>query len=55
MHLEGTPSDKLPDVLATGATDASLVFLSLSSRDILPGIRSIIALSNTGWRVCAIR
>jgi hypothetical protein len=33
MHLEGTPSDKLPDVLATGATDASLVFLSLSSRD----------------------
>ena len=33
MHLEGTPSDSLPDVLATGTSDASFVFLSFSSRD----------------------
>ena len=34
MHLEGTPSDQLPDVLATGSSDAGFVFLSLSSRDL---------------------
>lgn len=33
MHLEGTPSDQLPDVLATGASDISLMFLSLSARE----------------------
>lgn len=33
MHLEGTPSELLPDVLATGQTDAEFVFLSLSERD----------------------
>jgi len=33
MHLAGEPSDTLPDVLATGATDADYVFISLSSRD----------------------
>ncbi len=33
MHLEGVPSDQLPEVLATGSSDASFVFLSLSSRD----------------------
>lgn len=37
MHLEGTPSDGLPEVLATGAGDAGFVFLSLSQRD--PGGR----------------
>lgn len=33
MQLAGTPTDQLPDVLATGASDASFVFLSLSARD----------------------
>ncbi len=33
MHLEGTPSEQLPEVLATGASDASFAFLSLSARD----------------------
>lgn len=33
MHFEGTPSEQLPDVLATGQGDASFVFLSLSERD----------------------
>ena len=33
MHLVGTPSDQLPDVLATGRSDAEFVFLSLSGRD----------------------
>ena len=33
MHLEGTPSDQLPEVLATGLSDADFIFLSLSSRD----------------------
>ena len=33
MQLVGTPSDNLPDVLATGATDTNFVFLSFSSRD----------------------
>ena len=33
MDFPGTPSDQLPDVLATGASDARFVFLSLSSRD----------------------
>ena len=33
MHLVGTPSDSLPDVLATGASDAEFVFLSFSGRD----------------------
>lgn len=32
MHLEGTPSDRLPDVLATGETAAHYVFVSLSAR-----------------------
>ena len=33
MKLVGTPSDRLPDVLATGASDANFVFLSCSGRD----------------------
>lgn len=33
MHLEGTPSDQLPDVLATGTTPIRHAFLSLSARD----------------------
>jgi len=33
MHLEGTPSDQLPGVLATGQTDIGLAFVSLSARD----------------------
>ncbi|MDG2002856.1 MAG: hypothetical protein P8J20_05940 [Novosphingobium sp.] len=33
MHLEGTPSDQLPDVLATGLTPVRYVFLSLSARE----------------------
>jgi hypothetical protein len=37
MHLEGTPSDQLPDVLATGETDIRLAFVSLSARE--PGGR----------------
>jgi hypothetical protein len=37
MRLEGTPSDQLPDVLATGATDIRLAFVSLSARE--PGGR----------------
>jgi hypothetical protein len=32
MHLEGTPSDQLPRVLATGRGDAGFVFISLSAR-----------------------
>lgn len=32
-HLEGTPSDVLPDVLATGATDIGHAFISLSERE----------------------
>jgi len=32
-HLEGTPSDELPDVLATGATDIGHAFISLSQRE----------------------
>jgi hypothetical protein len=32
-HLEGTPSDQLPDVLATGSTDVSLAFISLSAQE----------------------
>lgn len=32
MHLEGTPSELLPDVLATGATAAQYAFISLSAR-----------------------
>ena len=34
MQFPGTPSDQLPDVLATGTSDARFVFLSLSSRDV---------------------
>ncbi len=34
MQLAGTPSDSLPDVLATGASDADFIFLSLSARDV---------------------
>jgi hypothetical protein len=33
VHLEGTPSDQLPEVLATGVTDVRLAFVSLSSRE----------------------
>jgi hypothetical protein len=33
MRFEGEPSDRLPDVLATGRTDAGYVFVSLSGRD----------------------
>ena len=33
MRLEGTPSDQLPDVLATGSTDARYTFVSLSARE----------------------
>ena len=29
----GTPSDQLPDVLATGSTDVGLAFISLSARE----------------------
>ncbi len=32
MHLEGTPSEQLPDVLATGETSARYAFISLSGR-----------------------
>lgn len=33
MHLAGTPSDQLPDVLATGRTDVRHAFVSLSARE----------------------
>lgn len=33
MHLKGTPTDSLPEVLATGAGDIGFVFISLSARD----------------------
>lgn len=33
MKLEGTPSDGLPEVLATGNGDTGYIFISLSSRD----------------------
>jgi len=33
MHLEGTPSEQLPDVLATGRSDAEFLFLSMSARE----------------------
>lgn len=32
-HFAGTPSDACPAILATGRTDANLVFLSLSQRE----------------------
>ena len=32
-HLAGTPSDQLPEVLATGSTDVRLAFISLSARE----------------------
>ena len=32
MTLPGTASDDLPAVLATGVTDARLIFLSMSAR-----------------------
>jgi hypothetical protein len=37
VRLEGTPSDHLPEVLATGRTDVGLAFISLSARE--PGGR----------------
>lgn len=37
MHLEGTPSDELADVLATGRGDVRFAFVSLSGRE--PGGR----------------
>lgn len=36
-YLEGTPSDELPDVLATGTSDVGFAFISLSARE--PGGR----------------
>jgi hypothetical protein len=33
IHLEGTHSDQLADVLATGSTDVQLAFISLSARE----------------------
>lgn len=33
MQLAGTPSEDLPEVLATGASDIGFVFISLSARD----------------------
>ena len=33
MDLSGTPSDQLPDVLATGATDIRVVFVSMAARE----------------------
>lgn len=33
LHLEGTPSDDLPDVLATGRGDIGYTFISMSGRD----------------------
>jgi hypothetical protein len=33
MRLEGTPSDHLPDVLATGTTDVGYAFVSFSGRE----------------------
>lgn len=33
MQLAGTPSDQLPDVMATGRTDIRYAFLSLSARE----------------------
>lgn len=33
MHLQGTPTDDLPDVLATGETDITFVYISLSARE----------------------
>lgn len=32
-YLQGTPSDELPDVLATGASDIGFAFISLSARE----------------------
>jgi hypothetical protein len=33
MHLAGTPSDLLPDVIATGQSDIGFAFISLSARE----------------------
>ena len=33
MHLEGTPTERLPDVLATGTGDIGYAFISLSARE----------------------
>ena len=33
VRLVGTPSDQLPDVLATGSTDVRFAFISLSARE----------------------
>ena len=33
MRFPGSPSELLPEVLATGASDADFIFLSLSGRD----------------------
>ena len=32
-HLEGTPSDELPDVLGTGTSDVRFAFISMSARE----------------------
>ena len=33
-RLGGTPSDQLPDVLATGSTDVTMIFVSMSAREV---------------------
>lgn len=33
IDLPGTPSDELPDVLATGATDVRMIFVSMTARE----------------------
>jgi hypothetical protein len=33
LQLSGTPSDELPEVLATGTTDVAMIFASMSARE----------------------
>ena len=33
LHLEGTPSEELPDVLGTGTSDVRFAFISMSARE----------------------
>jgi hypothetical protein len=56
MPLVGTPSDDLDAVLATGRTDVTTVFVSLSARhpdgddaEYLSGAPSITGLNSHGW------
>ena len=37
IDLSGTASDELPEVLATGATDVRMIFVSMAARE--PGGR----------------